>query len=139
MNTNIVIERFAQQLYVDYNIGMISYGFNPVSDTYIVMIDKAELFANEQFLEKVYDFTHAQAEVGEWIMFVSPSDPVCFDDYQPIVREYANTKAVIDVNSWFSKLFDSENEWSKVSFNQTSHISSVEDFPKEKFEYALAA
>ena len=87
MRTNISIEKFAQTVYAEYGVGSISYGYNPVSETYIVRIDDDNLMSNEQFLEKVFNFTHAQAEIGEWVMFISPSDNINFNDYQTIVRE----------------------------------------------------
>ena len=139
MKTNIAIEKFAQHLYTEFNIGQIYYGYNPVSKTYLVKVEKEDVFVDEDFLTEIFDFTHSQSEAGEWVMFVSPSDPICFDDYQPVIREYANTNSFVDANSCLSQLLGAGIEWSEVSLSQSSLDSSLEEFTNEMFDYAIAA
>lgn len=139
MITNISIERFAQTLYTEYGVSSISYGYNPVSETYIVRIDDDNLMSNEQFLEKVFDFTHAQADKGEWVMFISPSDNINFNDYQPIVREFATASTLVEPALWMLDLANMKEGWAMSSKNGQARNCDKSEFPKEKMEYSLAA
>ena len=139
MNTNMSIERFAQTLYTEYDVSSISYGYNPVSETYIVRIDDDNLMSNEQFLEKVFDFTHDQAEKGEWVMFVSPSDSINFKDYQPIVREFATASTLVDSTQLFFYLANMQDDWAESSKNFLLGNNDKTEFPKEELNYSLAA
>lgn len=139
MRTNISIEKFAQTIYAEYGVSSISYGYNPVSETYIVRIDDDNLMSNEQFLEKVFNFTHAQAEIGEWVMFISPSDNINFNDYQTIVREYATASTLVEPALWMLDLVNMKEGWVMSSINSQTRNCDKSEFPKEKIEYSLAA
>lgn len=139
MRTNMSIEKFAQALYAEYGVSSISYGYNPVSETYIVRIDDDNLMSNEQFLEKVFDFTHAQADKGEWVMFISPSDNINFNDYQPIVREYATASTLVEPALWMLDLVNMKEGWAMTGINSLAWHCDKSEFPKEKKEYSFAA
>ena len=139
MITNMSIEKFAQTIYAEYGVSSICYGYNPVSETYIVRIDDDNLMSNEQFLEKVFDFTHAQADKGEWVMFISPSDNINFNDYQPIVREYATASTLVEPTLWMLDLVNMKEGWAMTGINSLAWNCDKSEFPKEKKEYSLAA
>lgn len=139
MRTNISIEKFAQTIYAEYGVSSIFYGYNPVSETYIVRIDDDNLMSNEQFLEKVFDFTHIQAEKGEWVMFISPSDNINFNDYQLIVREFATARTLVEPDLWMLDLVNMKDGWAMTSINSLARNCDKSEFPKEEMEYSLAA
>jgi hypothetical protein len=139
MRTNKAIERFAQTLYTEFGVSSISYGYNHVSETYIVRIDDDNLMSNEQFLEKVFDFTHDQADKGEWIMFISPSDNINFNDYQLIVREFATANTLVEPALWMLDLVNMKDGWAMTSINSLARICDKSEFSKEEMDYPLAA
>ncbi len=139
MKTNISIERFAQTIHSKYGISSISYGYNAMSETYIVYIDDEDLMRDEHFLLDVFNFTHSQAEKGEWIIFVSPSDNINFNDYHPIVWEFASESAFADSVFGMIDIVDTKDGWTTSDVSGFVNNRDKFEYLEEGVKYTLAA
>jgi hypothetical protein len=88
MEKNYDIENFVQHLYEKYDMPdkSISYGYNSISESYIVKIGDAPKMGDERLQEDLFNFCQRMAENGDWVVFVSSEDPVNFNDYAAISR-----------------------------------------------------
>lgn len=91
MKRDYEIEKFLQHLYSSYNLPnlFISYGYNELSETYIVKIDDADVMGREDFQTDLFNFAQERAEANVWVMFVTPDDSINFSAYEPVGREYS--------------------------------------------------
>ena len=72
-------------------------------------------------------------------MFISPSDNINFNDYQPIVREYATASTLVEPALWMLDLVNMKEGWAMTGINSLAWNCDKSEFPKEKKEYSLAA
>ena len=146
MKRDYEIEKFLQHLYSSYNMpdSSISYGYNEVSETYIVRIDDADVMGSEAFQTELFNFTQERAEANVWVMFVTPNDSINFSAYETVSREYS--KSIIpstseDIYQMIQKLAFEGAGW----FNSSDalHLSEVvsHEFEHENLSpnYAMAA
>ena len=91
MKRDYEIEKFLQHLYSSYNMPnmSISYGYNEVSETYIVKINNAAVMVRDDFQAELFNFAQERAEANVWVMYVTPDDSINFSAYETVGREYS--------------------------------------------------
>lgn len=91
MKRDYELEKFLQHLYSSYNMPnlSISYGYNEVSETFIVKIDDATAMGSADFQTELFNFAQDRAEANVWVMFVTPDDSINFSAYETVSREYS--------------------------------------------------
>jgi len=145
MKRDYEIEKFSQHLYGSYNMpnSSISYGYNEVSETYIVRIDDADVMEREDFQAELFHFAQERAEANVWVMFVTPDDSINFSAYEPISREYSKVIPSIseDTYQMIQKLAIEDEGW--INSRGSLHLSEVvsHEFEHENHspKYAMAA
>lgn len=145
MKWDYEIEKFLQHLYSCYDMPnlSISYGYNEVSETYIVKIDDAAAMSREDFQSELFSFAQERAEANVWVMFVTPDDSINFSAYETIVREYSKAipSTSEDIYQMIQQLVFEGTGW----FNSSDalHLSEVvcHGFEHENHspKYAMAA
>ena len=145
MKRDYEIEKFLQHLYSCYDMpnSSISYGYNEVSETYIIKIDNAAAMGIEDFQLDLFNFSQERAEANVLVMFVTPDDSINFSAYEPISREYSKVIPSIseDTYQMIQKLAIEDEGW--INSRGSLHLSEVvsHEFEHENHspKYAMAA
>ena len=145
MKRDYEIEKFLQHLYNYYNIPnlSISYGYNEVSETFIIKIDDAAVMGREDFQTDLFNFAQERAEANVWVMFVNPDDSINFSAYETVNREFSKaiTSTYEDIYQMIQHLAFEGTGWSKSS--DALHLSEVMNYGFEHEnhspKYAMAA
>jgi hypothetical protein len=145
MKRDYEIEKFSQHLYGSYNMpnSSISYGYNEVSETYIVRIDDADVMEREDFQAELFHFAQERAEANVWVMFITPDDSINFSAYEPVSREYfkAIPSASEDIYQMIQQLaFEGAGWFNSSDALHLSEVVSHEYEPENHSpKYAMAA
>lgn len=141
MEQNQTIVDFLQNIYVKYDIsdGAIAYGYNDVSETYIVRISDTNVMSNDDLQLDLFRFTQQMADSGIWVMFVSQEDSILLSDYHTVDREWRIVVASHDlIQQVYSFVFSDLGWKSSIVINRKNFTAGDSDGVKNK-EYALAA
>lgn len=119
MKRDYEIEKFLQHLYSSYNMpdSSISYGYNEVSETYIVKVDDVATMGSADFQIDLFNFAQERAEANVWVMFVTPDDSINFSAYEKVSREYSKAipSASEDVYQMIQQMAFEGTGWFKSS------------------------
>lgn len=145
MKRDYEIEKFLQHLYSCYEIPnlSISYGYNEVSETYIVKIDDAAVMDREDFQTDLFSFAQDQAEANVWVMFVTPNDSINFSAYETVSREYykAIPSTSEDIYQMIQQLAFEGKGWfnSSDALHLSEVVNDVFEHENHSPKYAMAA
>lgn len=145
MKRDYEIEKFLQHLYSCYDMPnlSISYGYNEVSETYIVKINDADVMGSEDFQAELFNFAQERAEANVWVMFVTPDDSINFSAYETIGREYSKAipSASEDIYQMVQKLTFGETGWfnSSDALHLSEAVSLGFEHENHSPKYAMAA
>ena len=145
MKRDYEIEKFLQHLYNSYNMPnlSISYGYNEVSETFIIKIDDAAAMGSEEFQTELFNFSQERAEANVWVMFVTPDDSINFSTFETVSREYSKAipSTYEDIYQMIQQLAFEGSGW----FNSSDalHLSEVVghgyEHENHSPKYAMAA
>jgi hypothetical protein len=145
MKRDYEIEKFLQHLYSCYDMpnSSISYGYNEVSETYIIKIDNAAAMGREDFQLDLFNFSQERAEANVWVMFVTPDDSINFSAYEPVSSECfkAIPSASEDIYQMIQQLaFEGAGWFNSSDALHLSEVVSHEYEPENHSpKYAMAA
>lgn len=145
MKRDYIIDSFIQQLYNCYNISdmSISYGYNEVSETYIVKIDNKEVMDREDFQRDIFLFSQERADANVWVMFMSPDDCINFSEFEPVAKEYTAIipSSIDDVCQAIQDMPFGDNGWllSSSSHKISGELNRVFSDANHPQQYAMAA
>lgn len=145
MKRDYEIEKFLQHLYSYYDIpdSSISYGYNEVSETYIVKIDDAGIMGKTGFQIELFNFAQKRAEANVWVMFVTPDDSINFSAYETVVREYYKVipSTSEDIYQMIQQLQFEGTGWfnSSDSLHLSEVVSCGYEHENHSPKYAMAA
>lgn len=87
MRRNELIEAYINSLsskFENYEFDAV-YGYDEITETYIIKTSCPD-FKNDTFHNNNSQFCNEMAEsYGIWVMFVTPDDPIKFDEYYSVL------------------------------------------------------
>lgn len=133
MKRNEIIENYINSLNIKfkkYEFDAV-YGYDEITETYIIKTSGNDFNNDSDFHNSSFLFCTKMAEVeGIWVMFVTPDDPIKFDEYCPISKYNSKPNSMKSPEYTLSSVKSYTNNTyspSSIVFKNSSYMYSQQD------------